>query len=312
MRKVCGSPSRGTRWTIESPTVSSLQALWSVVAFQRVRRSSEATPGGGAAVGAATRSGRTYPAEVAGGGVSETSVAGWQALPQRQASALTRTGVRRSMRATLVGKGSVAGLLLCTALLSGSHALAQPSTGAGPVASPPSVVPTAPSDLEAAPAQAGAGDPQPGAMRVPPPQRTSYLLPAATAAALVGTSWRAVDSMVSPHRIVFGTTTMSSVSHAGEATVAWVDLSGVHPACLGFPRCVLEVSPTGAATPVFLAGSVDTLYVIDCVRWSEVGDGGQMPTERQIGESSGVQLIWQSGDVMCLHMGRPMYQIETP
>lgn len=144
---------------------------------------------------------------------------------------------------------------------------------------------------------------------IPPVQDTNFIPPAATGSALAGTRWQAVDALVNPYRLEFGNNTMSSITPAGDVTTVWVDFSGVHPACLGFPRCVVEVGRDGLATPMFFAGGLDSLYAVDCVRWSEVGDGGPMPTEQQIAEQSGVQLLWRTGEVMCLHMGRPMYQL---
>lgn len=124
---------------------------------------------------------------------------------------------------------------------------------------------------------------------------------------LRGTAWETMDTTVPLRRIYFGETYVASHFVNDEVQTLWADFSGTHPDCLGYPRCVLALHADGRTEALFFGGDENSLHSIDCVDWRVVGEVPEMPSNEAI-ESNGASVVWRNEPVLCLHMGRPMYE----
>jgi hypothetical protein len=127
---------------------------------------------------------------------------------------------------------------------------------------------------------------------------------------LRNTRWRVMDTTIPLSDIVFGTNTASSYFINGESIILWAEFAGNHPDCYGYPRCVVAIREDGSTDPMYFGGDDQTLYAIDCVDWRAVGDGPEIPSNDALA-ANGVEVVWRADPILCLHMGRPVYQRVT-
>lgn len=79
-----------------------------------------------------------------------------------------------------------------------------------------------------------------------------------------------------------------------------VDYSARDPACLGFPMCVLTVTPSSELAPFFFAFVDQLLVHVECVtRTAEHEDDAWDAVRSTVAEAQGANLLYDSATLLC-------------
>lgn len=95
--------------------------------------------------------------------------------------------------------------------------------------------------------------------------------------------------------------TLLSITHAGQPMQTQIaDYGGSHAACLGMPLCVAGLTPDGTFSVQHFHLDGDRLYPVQCLEWSQSGDGALPPSDDAIRANSGNIVVRRDGRTLCL------------
>lgn len=303
------SPSLSSVLSVVSPKMSSRHAASSEAADQRVRRSSEASPGALATSGnegawPCETSGRSYPPESGDGAAKGAlcSVSGLQPGPQRHrqvtiADAVCEKRCTRVRDVNSQNRMNSTSTYAIAILVATASAACQPS---GADESTPTQAPLAPSE-PVLDDQAAPGDDAQDMESLTLPTEPVIPLRARNAnEGLVGSAWVAVDSDSAIQAVTFGEATVSLLLRDGTTETRWADFAATHPLCQSYPRCILTVDPEGRPMPLFANQSPAGLYFIDCRDFRITHSGVDMPqSDAELGELIEAFPEWRDGTHYC-------------
>lgn len=131
------------------------------------------------------------------------------------------------------------------------------------------------------------------------------------ARALAGTRWRAADDGAQFRELLFLPGMLSITQQDGSNVTFVADLSGVHPACLGYQGCVLTLGPDNSVQPLYFGTDDEqNLFHVDCV-------GAAMPEGATIEDDPRLELaqgsvVYRNMGAICWNAGRIPYEQTTP
>jgi len=86
------------------------------------------------------------------------------------------------------------------------------------------------------------------------------------------------------------------------------DYSATDTTCLGYPMCVLTVTPTGELAPFFFAFIDDLLIHVDCLNQQNLGDELWAEQRLQIVEEQEANLVFATDETICFNALRVPYR----
>jgi hypothetical protein len=83
-----------------------------------------------------------------------------------------------------------------------------------------------------------------------------------------------------------------------------VDYTGTHPACLGYPSCLLTIDGTQQAVPFFLGMQDDVIFFVECAAEGNVLADGTRVSIAALKEQLGSAIVHESPIAICWNPGR--------
>ncbi len=99
--------------------------------------------------------------------------------------------------------------------------------------------------------------------------------------------------------MVFGERWVAFLDATGRTYTSLADYSAAHPACLGYPGCVMTLDGEGRAAPLFAALHGSLLYLAECREFPMHPDGTQRAERDTFVAGLGANLSWQGERAVC-------------
>jgi hypothetical protein len=147
----------------------------------------------------------------------------------------------------------------------------------------------APSDVAAAPA--GAGDEPPTGVR-----------------SLSGTRWVEAAAGGQFKELVFTDAFVFFRMQDDSSVTLPVDYTGSHPACLGYPSCIMTIDGNQQAVPFFLGMQEGVVFFVECTVEGALGADGSPVTVAGLKEELGSAVVFESPTTICWNPGRVPFQ----
>lgn len=219
--------------------------------------------------------------------------------------------------------------------LTGAAALLSVLACAPPAApatdAPPPSTPTAPGTPEAAAPGAEAGSegtaavpeaPAPDGTEAPAPDGAAGTPPDSAAAtppvvgdappsgvrSLSGTRWVEAAPGAQFKELVFTDAFVFFRTQDDSTVTLPVDYTGAHPACFGYPSCIMTIDGNQQAVPFFLGMQEGVVFFVECTVEGALGADGTPVTVAGLKEELGSAVVFESPTTICWNPGRIPFQ----
>lgn len=124
---------------------------------------------------------------------------------------------------------------------------------------------------------------------------------------LPGTRWVAAGEDAQFNELVFTEAFVTFGTREGGVVMVPADYSSVHPACLGYPSCVLTLDGANRPAPFFFGMQDGVLFAADCAFEGQPGPNEQPIQIASLREGLGATVLYETATTLCWNPGRVPY-----
>jgi hypothetical protein len=128
---------------------------------------------------------------------------------------------------------------------------------------------------------------------------------------LQGTRWIAAGENAQFSELVFTEAFMTFGTVGGGVVMVPADYSAQHPACLGYPSCVMTVDGSNLPAPFFLGTTDGVLFFAECRAQGQPGPDGAPLELASLREGLGSTILFETERTLCWNPGRVPYVPAT-